>query len=270
VVVGQGEVVGGPYVEVIGKAVALLDTLLAARDELSLAELSRDLRMSRTTVHRLLATLERHALVERTDRNRYRLGLHLFVLGLAVQDRLALARVARPHLRALAETHRVSSYLSVPDGDAALCLDRFDGGGVSLSAYQVGETLPLHVGAGPLALLASLDDAEVSRVLAMPLTRPPAETIADPAAIRARIGGVRESGIAWASGDLEVGVIAVGAPVRDPDGRTIAAVSAAGLTQQLTERRRADLELAVRQAAAAIGTALTRSSGGDRRTTRGR
>jgi DNA-binding IclR family transcriptional regulator len=252
---------------VIGKAVAVLDAILADRDDPSLADLSRDLGMSRTTVHRLLATLERHALVERTDGNRYRLGLHLFVLGSAVQERLALARVARPHLRAVAEGHRLSSYLSVRNGDSALCLDRFDGGGVSLSAYQVGETLPLHVGAGPLVILAGVDDAEIDRILARPLTRPTADTIAEPTAIRARIQEVRETGVAWASGDLEVGVIAVGAPVRDPDGRTIAAVSAAGLTQLLTAPLRAGLAVAVREAAARISTELTRQSGSGRAAT---
>jgi DNA-binding IclR family transcriptional regulator len=250
-----------PYVEVIGKAVGLLDVLLESRDELSLADLTRRLGMSRTTTHRLLATLERHALVERTESNRYRLGVHLFVLGSAVQERRALARVGRSPLRTLAEDHRLSSYLSVREGDVALCLARFDGGGVALSAYQVGETLPLHVGAGPLVLLAGLDDAEVDRVLAQPLTRPTAETIADPATIRARVSDVRASGIVWASGDLEVGVVAVGAPVRDPEGRTIAAVSAAGLATQLTPRRRADLAKAVLQVAARIGSSLTRSSG---------
>jgi DNA-binding IclR family transcriptional regulator len=73
---------------------------------------------------------------------------------------------------------------------------------------------------------------------------------------RARVMAVRVSGIAWASGDLEVGVVAVPAPVQDLRGRTIAGVSVAGIAEQITWRRRSALEDAVRRAARAIGAEL--------------
>jgi DNA-binding IclR family transcriptional regulator len=245
-------------VSVIGKAIAVLDALLEAPGECSLAELSRILRMSRTTVHRLLATLESHGFVERTARGGYALGLHLFMLGSAVHERTALARLAGPHLETLADAFRVSSYLSIRDGDRALCLERYDRGGVQLAAYRTGETLPLHLGAGPMVLLAGLPDEEIDRVLAGPLLRPTADTIASPDALRARVATIRETGIAWADGDLEVGVLAVGAPVRDLSSRTIAAVSVAGLSQQMNQLRPSQLADAVRATARAIGDDLTR------------
>ncbi len=251
----------GPYVSVIGKAIAVLDALLEAGGELSLAELSRRRGMSRTTVYRLLVTLERHGFVERTERGGYALGLHLFMLGSAVHERIALVRLARPHLEAVADAFRVSTYLSVRDGDMALCLARIDRGGVQLAAYRTGETLSLHLGAGPLVLLAGLPDDEVNRILAKPLERPATATIASPASLHASVAAVRASGIAWADGDLEVGVVAVGAPVHDPTARTIAAVSAAGLAQQLSAYRRDALADAVCHAALAIGDDLTASAG---------
>lgn len=254
------KVASGPYVSVIGKAIAVLDTLLEAGGELPLAELCRRQAMSRTTVHRLLVTLERHGFVERTEYGGYALGLHLFMLGSAVRERIALARLATPHLEAVADAFRVSSFLSVRYGDVALCVARIDRGGVQLAAYRAGETLSLHLGAGPQVLLAGLPDDEVDRILAKPLERPTA-TIASPEALRARVTVVRASGIAWVDGDLEVGVVAVGAPVHDPGGRTIAAVSAAGLAQQLTASRRIALADAVRRAARAIGDDLTASAG---------
>lgn len=250
----------GPYVSVIGKAVAVLDSLYEARTELSLAELSRRLRISRTTVYRLLATLEHHGLVARTDLG-YTLGLRLFTLGSAVHERIALARLAAPHLEAIAETFRVSSYLSVRDGDVALCIERIDRGGVHLAAYRTGETLPLHIGAGPIVLLAALPNPEIERILAQPLLRATAGTISSPDALRARVAEVRESGLAWADSDLEVGVLAVAAPIQDPSGRTIAAVSVAGLAQQITPDRRAALADAVRRAAREIGNELAEPTG---------
>ena len=261
VVLPVSKAASGPYVSVIGKAIAVLDTLLEAGGELPLAELSRRHAMSRTTVHRLLVTLERHGFVERTEHGGYALGLHLFMLGSAVRERTALARLATPHLEAIADAFRVSSYLSVRYGDVALCIARIDRGGVQLAAYRTGETLSLHLGAGPLVLLAGLGDDEVDRILAKPLEQPTTATIASPEALHARVTAVRASGITWADGDLEVGVVAVGAPVHDPTARTIAAVSAAGLAQQLTASRREALADAVRHAARAIGADLTASAG---------
>ena len=251
----------GPYVSVIGKAIAVLDALLETGGELPLAELSRRLGMSRTTVYRLLMTLERHGFVERTERGGYALGLHLFMLGSAVHERIALARLATPHLEGVADAFRVSTYLSVRDGDLALCVVRIDRGGVQLAAYRTGETLSLHLGAGPLVLLAGLPDDEVDRILAKPLERPATATVASPESLRASVAAVRASGVAWADGDLEVGVVAVGAPVHDPVARTIAAVSAAGLAQQLTASRRDALADAICRAAQAIGDDLTASAG---------
>ncbi len=221
-----------------------------------MAELSRRLQMSRTTVHRLVATLERHGFIERSTSGRLALGLHLFLLGTAVHERIALARIARPHLRVLAESFRVSSYLSVRDGDEALCVERVDGGGVTLAAYQLGDTLPLHIGAGPLVLLAGLPDDEVDRILAQLPSRTTADAMVGPEVIRARVEAVRSSAVAWADGDVEVGVVAAGVPVRDGLGRTIAAVSVAGLDAQLTSRRRTALAAAVSHAARVIGDEL--------------
>src|SRR5712692_8360274 len=87
-----------PYVRVIGKAVAALDMFLDGNRELTLTELARRLRMSRSTVHRLMVTMQQHRLVERTETGTYRLGIHLFRLGSAVDVRASLGHLAERHL----------------------------------------------------------------------------------------------------------------------------------------------------------------------------
>ena len=90
--VGNGT--AAPYVRVIGKAVAALDAFLDGNAELTSTELARRLGMSRSTVHRLLATMERHRLVDRTETGAYGLGIHLFRLGSAVPVRAVLGRLS--------------------------------------------------------------------------------------------------------------------------------------------------------------------------------
>jgi len=116
--VGNGT--AAPYVRVIGKAVAALDAFLDGDTELTSTELARRLGMSRSTVHRLLATMERHRLVDRTETGAYGLGIHLFRLGSAVPVARCSAGLPSPPCRPLPSAFAVSTYLSVREGERAL------------------------------------------------------------------------------------------------------------------------------------------------------
>jgi DNA-binding IclR family transcriptional regulator len=249
-----------PYVQVIGKAVALLDALRQAGAALTLGELAQATGLSRATTHRLVLTLARHQLVERLPDGRYRLGLHLFRLGAAVDVWAVLGRIAEGPLEILAERLSNSTYLSVRDRDRALCVVRIDRGPVKATTYEVGDTLPLHVGAAPLILLAALPDDEIDRILARPLDALTPATITDPATIRQRIARVRQEDLAFAPDDVQLGLAAMGVPIRDPAAGIVAAISCVGLNQWFEGPRFTAIEGALRETAATIEQALL---GGD-------
>jgi IclR family pca regulon transcriptional regulator len=124
----------------------------------------------------------------------------------------------------LAETLHVSVFLSVRDLDMAVCVERVDRGSVRIATYQVGTTLPLTVGAGPLLLLAAQTDPEVEHLTGLPqaLTR---QTITDPRAIRERVGDARRRSIAWSDEDVALTMAAVAHPILSYEGGTVAAIS---------------------------------------------
>ena len=252
--IGNGT--AAPYVRVIGKAVAALDAFLDGNTELTSTELARRLGMSRSTVHRLLTTMERHRLVDRTQTGAYGLGIHLFRLGSAVPVRAVLGRLAEPALSALAERFAVSTYLSVRDGERALCIARVDRGPVKTTTYQVGETLSLHLGAGPSILLSELPAAELERILERPLLPMTPHTTVDPGATRSRLAMIRETGLAYAPDDVEVGLAAMGVPVRDRTGELAAAVSVVALTPWFSGERFAAIATGLRETAAAVEAEL--------------
>jgi DNA-binding IclR family transcriptional regulator len=247
-----GNGAAAPYVRVIGKAVAALDALLDGNAELTSAELARRLGMSRSTVHRLLTTMERHRLVDRTETGAYGLGIHLFRLGSAVPVRAVLGRLAEPALAALAERFAVSTYLSVRDGERALCIARVDRGPVRTTTYQVGETLPLHLGAGPNVLMSELPGAELDRILERPLLAMTPRTLVDPPAIRSRLASIRDTALAYAPDDVEVGLAAMGVPVRDHSGELVGAVSVVALTPWFSGEHYAAIAAGLRETAALI------------------
>ena len=252
--VGNGT--AAPYVRVIGKAVAALDAFLDGNAELTSTELARRLGMSRSTVHRLLTTMERHRLVDRTETGAYGLGIHLFRLGSAVPVRAVLGRLAEPALAALAERFAVSTYLSVRDGERALCIARIDRGPVKTTTYQIGETLPLHLGAGPNVLMAGLPAAELDRILERPLLAMTPHTTVDSAAVRSRLATIRDTGLAYAPDDVEVGLAAMGVPVRPRTGELVAAVSVVALTPWFGGEHYAAMATGLREAAAAVEAEL--------------
>src|SRR5256885_7449734 len=100
----------------VERAIAILD-LLAQADWSTGAEVARGLHVHRSTALRLLATLERHRLVERDSRTaRYRLGSRLPQLASAVRGETDLRRAARPVCEALARALGETVTLDVLDG----------------------------------------------------------------------------------------------------------------------------------------------------------
>lgn len=257
----QTEDLAGPskgpyYVRAVGKAVLVLEALADGPADLTLAEICRRVRLNRATAYRLLATLERHHFVQRTELGTYRLGLSLMALGGAVQRQSVLAEHASPHMRDLARSLDMTSVLSVLDGDEALCLQRMEAGGMLVVRFRPGEHLPLHTGAGPLLLLASLADPEVDRILSRPLVAFTPRTICEPAEIRALLTEARRDGVAYSDEDVTLGVGAIGAKVASPRGETVAALSVTAVVGVLFGRRKAEIVQAVQQTAHAIGATL--------------
>lgn len=240
----------------VGKAIAILNAFLDGSDELAPIEVARRAGISRSTCHRLLTTLQQHRYLERTDSGAYRPGIRLFQLGSLVHRPHVYARLAEPEMRTLADKMQISAFLSVHDGSQALCIARVDRGQIILAPYRVGETLPLHVGAAPMVLLAAMDDADVEAILAQPLNRLTDHTDVDPLSLRRRVAEVRSQGFAIArQDDIAVGLSAVGAPITDPTGRVVAALSLSGLVAHI-QPREAEIVGEVLASARGISTLL--------------
>lgn len=218
----------------VGKAFSILDAFLGASDTLTLAEVAERAYISRSTCHRLLMTLVNFKYLERAREGGFRLGIRPFQLGARVKAPNAMAALAATEMTRLAERTQISAFLSIRQGMESVCIHRVDRGQIILAPYRVGETLPLHVGAAPLILLAALGDDEVDDYLRRPLEKLTAQTAVSPTSIRGRIAKIRTDGFAIARpDDIAIGLTAVGAPIIGPNGSVLAALSLSGLTAQI-------------------------------------
>jgi IclR family transcriptional regulator, KDG regulon repressor len=225
----------GIQVQSLVRAVSLLEVFARDKGDLSLKEIAEATGLSKSTCYRLLATLEEVHFVERDkSHTHYRLGMKLFELGLIVQRRMDLRRLALPYLVDLAETTGETSFLMIRDKDEALCIERVESTyPVRALALNVGGRLPLLVGGGQRALLAELPDDEVLRIVRekdMPHFTLHSPT--DPQALLAELRRTRDQGYGRSWEDITPGVAAIGALVKDYTGNGIAAVSIAGIVQR--------------------------------------
>jgi DNA-binding IclR family transcriptional regulator len=203
--------------------------LIAEAGELGVTELGRRLGVHKATASRLAATLAEHGFVERDpDTERYRLGFGLVRLAGAAMASLDLVRVSRSIVEDLAERTRETVNLGVLSAREVIYIDQASGARSIVSVSWVGRRTPLHATAAGKALAAFSEPAERTRLLAGRLDRCTARTIVDRRLLLEQLRTVRERGYAQTVEELEDGLNAVAAPVRQADRGVVAALSLSG------------------------------------------
>jgi len=191
------------------------------------SQLARQLNLNRTRVFRILKTFEKRGYVQVDPKTQgYRLGIKFLALGEAVKEQIDLRRAAAPILKDLAQKTGDVVNLLVRYDDSAVCIDHFEGDHMLQVSAPLGKPLPLHIGASPKILLAFMPEAEREAVLQrIDLTPYTPNTITDMGLFRHRLDEICSQGYAVDEGDFEVGVYAIGAPVRDHSRQVVAGIT---------------------------------------------
>ena len=218
----------GGGLQSVSRAVRSLE-LIAEAGELGVTELGRRLGVHKATASRLAATLAERGLVERDPATeRYRLGFGLIRLAGAAMAGLDLVSSARPVLEDLAQETRETVTIGVLSGDDVVSIDQITGARSIVSASWVGKRNPLHTTSTGKILLTFMEDLERERRLAQPLERATKRSLVDPGQLRTQLDDIRRRGYAQTLEELEEGLNAVAAPVRQADGEVVAALSVSG------------------------------------------
>ena len=236
----------------VGRAIRALE-LIAEGGDMGVSELGRKLDVHKATASRLLATLADRGLVERDPfSERYRLGFGLIRLAGAAMTGLDLVRSARPILEELAERTRETVNVGVVSGDGVVYVDQVAGSRAIVTVNWVGQRTPLHCTSNGKVLMAFMEQRELDRMLARPLERCTPRSIVDADALRSQLDDVRRRGWAQTLEELEEGLNAVAAPVRQADGRVTAALSVSGPAFRMRAVDLPRVALLTTEAAAAV------------------
>jgi DNA-binding IclR family transcriptional regulator len=242
-------------VQSVDRAVSILE-ILARSGDVGVTELSKELGVHKSTAFRLVAALERRDLVEQNvGRGKYRLGPGILRLAGASTSRLDLVQESRAVSRALAQRTGETVNLAVLSDGAALYMDQVAGTSALQSHNWVGQRIPLHATSNGKVLLSGLERSEVVQQL-QGLPAYTERTITSVDGLLRELDEIRERGYAIAIDELEVGLTAVAAPVRDVHGEVLASISISGPTFRLDEKRVPQIAIDVMTAARDVSRRL--------------
>jgi DNA-binding IclR family transcriptional regulator len=225
-------------VQLISKVASILDAL-ALRPDVTVGELCDAVGEPRSSLYRLLQSLQTHGYVEPgTKRGTYRLGLKLLALGDAVAESFDVRQSALPVLERLNAETGETVFLCIRRDDDAVCIERLAGRRVQSLALRIGGTLPLHAGAASRALLAFEDRSEwmaywERRSTASGLPGLTPFTPVTKSAFVTALEQTLDAQLAVSDQDVTIGIAALGAPIFDRTGKPCAALSVSGIRESL-------------------------------------
>lgn len=239
------------------KAVEVLD-LLADHRKLTIAQLSEMTGEPRSSLYRLLGSLEGLDFVESAgQRGSYRLGVHVLRLGSAMMTSLDERDRAMPVMTRIRDETGLTVYLLVRRGGQAVCVERLEGERVASLALQLGGSQPLHAGAAPRALLAFSPESEWQEYVSSgPLVRLTPSTPSTRQRLFDVLARERAEGVTVSDGDVTAGIAALGAPVFNFRGEVCAALSASGLRDEIVGSGVDHLKTLIREGAAEVSRAM--------------
>jgi len=228
-----------PSVQSVERAVTILKSFSTDKPELGLGEISRRVDLPKSTVFRLLSTLESCGVVaQNSDTGDYRLGIELIPIANSVFFYGNLREVSRPHLRRLVETLEETGSISVLVEKEIINLEQseFSGRLVMRAGWAI-RRIPFNATAAGKSIAAYLPKDEFTALLEPALTPLTPNTITDPEVFQTELIKVRKRGYATAYEEVEIGLHAIAAPIWDHEGSIAASVSVSGPSYRLSKKR---------------------------------
>lgn len=250
----------GDFVQSLERGLSVIRAFDHEHPELTLSEVAAQTGVTRAVARRFLLTLEALGYV-RSDGRFFSLTAKVLELGYAYLSSLSLPEVAEPHLEDLVGEVNESSSVSVLDGHDVVYVARVPVSRIMTVSISVGTRFPAYATSMGRVLLAGLPEPELTSYLSsvslQPLT---ARTVSSVAALRGELTRVRSQGWALVNQELEEGLRALAAPIRNRAGKVVAALNvSAHASRTSLETMRRDLLPPLLKAAARVEADLPAS-----------
>ncbi len=226
-----------PIIQSVERALTILDLFNEQVTELKLTDISKQMGLSKSTLHSLLKTLQLHGYIDQNPENdKYRLGMKLVERGHLVVNTMDIRQKAKKWLIELSQRTGQTTHLGILDGYEGVYIEKIEGKLAAIAYSRIGRRLPVHATAIGKVLIAWLDDAECNMLLEdYHYTAFTPATLTTREALLTALKKTRLQGYALDNEENEQGVRCVAVPVRNHESRVIAALSLSTLTSRVDD-----------------------------------
>jgi IclR family acetate operon transcriptional repressor len=245
-------------VQSVDRALSILETLAEDDEGYRLSDLAVRTGLSTSTVHRLLATLEKRHFVQfdRTE-SKWHVGAQSFAVGATFARRRNFVAQAMPYLRKLRDQTRETANLAVVDDESIIVLTRMESREIMRSLTKVGGRVAMVASGVGKAVLATYSDEDINAIICRQgMPRLTEKSIVRASDLFREIEAIRRQGYAVDDEEARMGLRCVAAVVYNDCSEPLAAISVSGMTSRVTEDRIPALGRTVREVAAELTAAL--------------
>ncbi|MEK1830402.1 IclR family transcriptional regulator [Priestia megaterium] len=204
--------------------------LFLTHSKLSFNEIVQFSGIPRTSIYRMVISLEEMGLLDKDDNGEYSLGLLFLQFGHLVAERLDIRQVALPIMQKLHDKVGESVNLSVQDGEEALYVERLNTNQYVRLHMSIGQRTPLYAGACSRVILAFLPHDKREKYLEKIVMKSIAPgTITDKEKLRLILEETQQIGYTVSHSELENYIAEIAAPIFNYKGHVIASISIEGL-----------------------------------------
>jgi IclR family acetate operon transcriptional repressor len=243
-----------PAGSAILRAMRILEAIAGSDAPLQLAEICREVELPKPTVYRILATLEHAGLVGREPGSkRYACAERLNALAGQTLLRSPNRAARRAVLEELVEQVGETCNLTIPNNNAVLYLDRVETSWPLRISLGAGSRVPLYASASGKLFLSAMPKRSRDRFLRVtPLIPHTPNTLIEPAALARELDAIRSDGYSTDNEEYLAGICCLAVPVRDTDGRLVAALAVHAPTSRMRVDQAREFLPLMRQAADAV------------------
>jgi IclR family acetate operon transcriptional repressor len=255
---GNDPAPGDGGVQSVDRALLIIETLAEDDEGYRLSDLAIRTGLSTSTVHRLLATLEKRRFVQ-FDRyeSKWHVGAQSFAVGATFTRRRNFTAQAMPFLRKLRDQTRETANLAVVDDGFIIVLTRMESREIMRSLTKVGGRVAMVASGVGKAVLATYSDEDVNAIIRRQgMPRLTEKSIVRPSELLRDLQAIRRQGYAVDDEEARMGLRCVAAVVYSDCSEPLAAISVSGMTSRITEDRLPALGRTVREVAAELTVAL--------------
>ena len=244
-------------VNTVLKAIKILETLSKGKP-LGISEISKELKIPKSSVHSILQTLESERFVEKNaDTHKFNLGTSLIELGYSAQNELAICRISKPYLNGINQETDETVHLTLLDNDEVLYVDCVESKRRLRTYSVIGIKAPLYCTAVGKAIMAGLSDSHIKQIIASKgLEKLTDLTITDENDLLQDLTETRNRGYSIDNMEHEDHLICIGAPIKNAAGDVFASLSVSGPSNRMTEERIVQIGDLVKNATSEISRKL--------------